>query len=89
MTADDVRALTGASRAAAFAAIEACVSSGVLRQIGGQQRYRLFEASRIFDVLTGYERATATESGDTRLERPQPARAVPLTRFLPPSRERC
>ncbi|HYU84024.1 MAG TPA: hypothetical protein VEK80_04400 [Kribbellaceae bacterium] len=32
-------------------------------------------SARVFDVLTGYERATATESGDTRLERPR--RPVP------------
>jgi hypothetical protein len=35
----------------------------------------MFEAPRVFDVLTDYERATATESGDTRSE--QPGRVVP------------
>jgi len=76
--ADDVRRLTRASRAAAFSAIETCVNAGVLRQIGGGQRYRLFEASEVFDVLTGYERTMATESGDTHGERPR--RPVPYRR---------
>ena len=75
VAADDVQALTGASRAAAFNAIEACVSAGILRQIGRQQRNRLFEAGEVFEVLTGYERAMATASGDTRHERPN--RPVP------------
>jgi Fic family protein len=75
VAAEDVQMLTGASRAAAFSAIETCVTAGVLRQIGGQQRNRLFEAGEVFEVLTGYERAMATESGNTRHERPR--RPVP------------
>jgi Fic family protein len=75
VTVDDVRGLTGASRAAAFNAIGSCAGAGVLREISGQQRYRLFEAGEVFDVLTGYERTLATGSGDTRDERPR--RPVP------------
>jgi Fic family protein len=75
VTADDVIRLTGASRAAAFAAIDSCLAAGVIHPVGNQQRYRLFEATEVFTVLTGYERALATESGDTRTERPQ--RPVP------------
>lgn len=75
ISADDVIRLTSASRTAAFSAIETCVKAEVLRPIGNQQRYRLFEAGEVFDVLTGYERSLATESGDTRQERP--SRPVP------------
>jgi Fic family protein len=75
ITAEDVMRLTGASRSAAFAAVESCIKAGLLRTVGNQQRYRLFEAPKVFEVLTGYERASATESGDTRRE--QPKRSVP------------
>ncbi|GAA0942789.1 hypothetical protein GCM10009554_35630 [Kribbella koreensis] len=43
--------------------------------VGNQQRSRLYEAPKVFAVLTNYERASATESGDTRQE--QPNRPVP------------
>jgi Fic family protein len=75
VTAEDVMRLTGASRSAAFSAVESCIKVGLLRTVGNQQRYRLFEAPEVFEVLTGYERASATESGDTRRE--QPKRSVP------------
>jgi Fic family protein len=75
LTTEDAIRLTGASRSAAFAAIESLRTAEVIRTLGDQRRYRLFEAPRVFDVLTDYERATATESGDTRSERPN--RAVP------------
>jgi hypothetical protein len=75
ITAEDIARLTGASRSAAFAAADTLVSTGVLRTVGDQQRYRLLEAPRVFEVLTDYERASATDSGDTREE--QPKRAVP------------
>jgi Fic family protein len=75
VTADDVIHLTQASRSAAFAALDSLSTAEVLRPIGDQQRYRMFEAPRVFEVLTDYERVAATESGDTRSERPQ--RAVP------------
>jgi Fic family protein len=75
VTSEDVIRLTQASRSAAFAAIDSLKAADVIRPVGDQHRYRMFEASQVFDVLTDYERATATESGDTRGERPQ--RAVP------------
>jgi Fic family protein len=75
LLAEDVMRLTGASRSAAFSAVESCIKVGLLRTVGNQQRYRLFEAPEVFEVLTGYERASATESGDTRRE--QPKRSVP------------
>ena len=75
VTADDVIRLTQASRSAAFAAIDSLSAAKVIRPIGDQQRYRMFEAPQVFEVLTDYERAAATESGNTRGERPK--RAVP------------
>jgi Fic family protein len=75
IAAEDVTRLTGASRSAAFAAMESFVDAGILQPIGNQQRYRLFEAPKVFGILTDYERATATESGNTRGE--QPKRVVP------------
>ncbi|WP_344153173.1 Fic family protein [Kribbella yunnanensis] len=75
ISAEDVMRLTGASRSAAFAAVESYVEVGILQPIGNQQRSRLYEASKVFGILTDYERASATESGNTRGE--QPKRAVP------------
>ncbi len=75
VTAEDAARLTGASRSAVFAAIESLSAANVIRPVGDQKRYRLFEAPRVFEVLTDYERAAATDSGDTRGERPK--RAVP------------
>ncbi|MGW6197145.1 Fic family protein [Kribbella sp. NPDC055110] len=75
ITAEDVMQLTGASRSAAFAAMESYVEAGILQPIGNQQRSRLYEAPKVFGILTDYERASATESGNTRGE--QPKRAVP------------
>jgi len=65
-----VQELTGASRSAAFAAVDQLMMAGVLRPLGTGQRDRLFEAREVFAVLTDHERASATESGDTRVERP-------------------
>lgn len=78
VTATDVSRLTGVSRSAAFTALEALVEAGVLHSVGSQQRYRLFEAPRVFEIVTDYERASATESGNTRGE--QPKRVVPYRR---------
>jgi Fic family protein len=81
VTAEDVLRLTGASRSAAFAALENFVDAGVLQPIGNQVRYRMFEAPRVFEVITGYERAAATESGNTRAE--QSKRSVPYRQDKP------
>ncbi|TDD55428.1 Fic family protein [Kribbella antibiotica] len=75
ITAEDVMRLTGASRSAAFAAMESYVEAGILQPVGNQQRSRLYEAPKVFGILTDYERASATESGNTRGE--QPKRPVP------------
>lgn len=81
VTAEDVMQLTGASRSAAFAAMESYVEAGILQPIGNQQRSRLYEAPMVFGILTDYERASATESGNTRGEQPQ--RAVPYRQNHP------
>jgi hypothetical protein len=75
IAAEDVMLLTGASRSAAFAALEGFVDAGILQPVGNQQRYRLFGAPKVFGILTDYERASAAESGNTRGE--QPKRVVP------------
>jgi Fic family protein len=74
----DVMRLTGASRAAAFNAIAQCAEARVIRPLGNRARNRLFEAREVFVVLTDYERALATHSGDTRAEPPR--RPVPHRR---------
>lgn len=75
ITAEEVMKLTGASRSAAFAAMESYIAAGILQPVGNQQRARLYEAPEVFGILTDYERASATESGNTRGE--QPKRPVP------------
>ena len=72
---DDVARLTGVSSSAAYTAVEQVVAAGILAPVTGSVRNRLFEARAVFKVLTDYERASATSSGDTRTERPR--RAVP------------
>ncbi len=75
LTAGDVETLLGVSRQAAAQAVRQLLDAGVVTQVGGGQRRRLFEAPEVFAVLTDYERGLATESGNTRSERPR--RPVP------------
>jgi Fic family protein len=74
----DIGMLVGVSRQAATQAVKQLGAAGVITQVGGGERYRLFEASEVFTILTDYERALATESGDTKAE--QPHRPVPYRR---------
>jgi len=55
VTTEDVIRLTGASRSAAFTAIESLSAADVIRAVGDQKRYRMFEAPRVFEVLTDYD----------------------------------
>ncbi len=71
LTASDVETLLGVSRQAAAQAVRQLLGAGVITQVGGGQRRRLFEGPEVFAVLTDYERGLATESGDTRSERPR------------------
>jgi len=55
--------LTGTSRPAAAAAIDALVAVGVLRLLGERQRDRRWEAREVFDLLDGFERDLVTGVG--------------------------
>ncbi len=75
LTAGDVETILGVSRQAATQAVRQLADAGVLAQIGRGERRRMFEAAEVFTALTDYERGLATDSGDTRSERPR--RPVP------------
>lgn len=75
VTARTAVALTGRSARAIDGAIAQLVQAGVLRQVSGRLRHRTYEAVGVFEWVTRLERALATPSGDTRVEKP--ARAVP------------
>lgn len=54
------------------------VAAGVLKQVGGHVRYRVYEARGVFDRVTDAERALASPVNDTRLS--APVRTVPARR---------
>jgi Fic family protein len=70
VSAKDITRLTGASAAAAHTAIQQLSAAGVLAQVAGNARNRLWEARAVLDVLNDTERAAVTPGGDTRLARP-------------------
>lgn len=78
ITAKTATALTGRSERAIDGAMAQLVEAGVLKQVGGRQRYRLFEAVGAFDLVTDAERALASPTGDTK--HAKPARPVPHRR---------
>lgn len=81
VTASTAAALTGRSPRAIDAALAQLVNAGVLRQVGGRVRYRLYEAVGVFDLVTDAERALASPAGDTRMEAPaRPVPAIPTRR---------
>ncbi len=67
--------LIGRSGQAANGAIERLVKAGVLKQIGGGSRNRVFEATEVIDAFTDLERGLASPAGDTRVA--PPVRRVP------------
>ena len=67
--------LTGRSKRAIDGAVSQLVAAGVLKQVGGRIRYRLYEAVGVFNLVTETERALASPSRDTRSS--PPARPVP------------
>ena len=67
--------LTGRSYEAARNAIPTLVSAGVLTQNARNRKSNLYVAKDVVDAFTLYERALATDSGDTTEERP--VRPVP------------
>jgi Fic family protein len=80
ISARDAVALTGRSPRAIDVAIRVLAQVGVLRQVGGRQRGRVWEADGVFDHITIAERALASPSLDTQVEppaRPVPARPAP------------
>lgn len=75
LTARTAADLIHRSPRAVDGAIAQLVRAGVLRQVGGRIRYRLYEADGVFDLVTEAERALASPTGDTR--RDPPVRAAP------------
>lgn len=65
ITAKTAVALTQRSERAIDGAISELVQAGVLKQVGGRLRYRLYEAVGVFDLVTTAERALASPTGDT------------------------
>jgi hypothetical protein len=78
ITVDSATTLIGRSKARTAEAVNTLTEAGVLRQRNiGRQRYRIFEATAVFDLFTGLERALATATGDTAVDsrlRPAPQR---------------
>lgn len=70
ITARSAVELTGRSERAIDGAIAQMVEAGVLKQVGGRVRYRLFEAVGVFDLVTETERALASPGRDTRSSPP-------------------
>lgn len=78
ITARTAVELTGRSPRAIDAAMDQLVDAGVLTRVRGRVRYRVYEATGVFDVVTDAERALASPSLDTAHERP--VRSVPARR---------
>lgn len=71
--------LIGRTDEAARLAVERLVAAGILRPLRQTQRYRAFEAVGVLQVVTDFERALASPTGDTRSAAPArlaPARIV-------------
>jgi Fic family protein len=75
VTASAAATWTGRSPRAIDAAIALLVEHGILRQVRGRVRHRVYEAEGVFDRLTEAERALASPALDTR--QAPPVRAVP------------
>ncbi len=76
MTVNSAIALTGRSKPRVNDAVNALVDAGILRQRNvHKQRYRIFKATDVLDLLTSLERALASPAGDTAIARPN--RPVP------------
>ncbi len=78
LSAASAVALTGRSPRAIDAALAQLVEAGVLRQVRGNIRYRVYEAVGVFDLVTDAERALASPALDTKQARP--TRPVPARR---------
>jgi Fic family protein len=78
LTATSAAALTGRSPRAIDGALAQLVEAGILRQVRGRVRYRVYEATGVFDLVTDAERALASPARDTRTS--PPTRPVPARR---------
>ena len=67
--------LTGKSYPAARSAVNALVEAGILRQNTKNRKSGIFVAEDVVEAFNSYERALATVSGDTSMEKPR--RPVP------------
>lgn len=77
LTVDSAARLIGRSDVAAGAAVNRLAQAGILVQRNlGRQRYRIFEAPDVLDLLTSLERGLASPTGDTAAA--GPVRPVPL-----------
>lgn len=82
-------ALIGRSPAATNAAIDHLVDAGILAPTTQHRWGRVFEAREVLDLLTWFERAAATATGDTRTDvpaRPVPGPSPRARRSLPEAR---
>lgn len=80
VTVKSAAELSGRSERALDAAFAQLVAAGVLKQVAGRVRYRLYEAVGVFDLVTTVERQLASPANDTKLApptRPVPARSKP------------
>jgi len=82
ITVATAKNLIGRSTQATNLAVERLVEAGVLAPIKQVRWRRVFEANGLIDALTGFERALATPTGDTRMEKP--LRPVPDRRRSTP-----
>jgi Fic family protein len=62
VTARTATELTGRSERAIDAAISQLLAAGVLKQVSGRLRYRVYEARGVFDLVTHTERALRSTS---------------------------
>ena len=69
------QALTGRSYPAARSAVLALEQAGILRQNSKNRKSGIYVAHEIVEAFNAYERALATVSGDTSVEKPR--RKVP------------
>lgn len=67
--------LTGKSYPAALSAVRALVEAGILRQNSKNRKSGIYVADDVVEAFNSYERALATMSGDTSMEKPR--RPVP------------
>ncbi|MGK2886919.1 MAG: Fic family protein [Rhodococcus sp. (in: high G+C Gram-positive bacteria)] len=82
LTVESAAELIGRSDMRTGQAINRLEAAGVLRQRNlGRQRYRVFEAADVVDLVTGLERALASPTGDTATAAPNrraPRQAKPI-----------